>query len=424
MAGIKEINGVKKASVKNVGGISMGTIGGIGAGNIIGLPRAFCWTVKYAENSSNNWLLTHTASGFNPADPTAQVPGENNYAPSSSWMAYWQGGYGGGGMSAQTFGVDNSGIYWWGAVRYNDVGRCFMHGTSSQIIDGNADPVEAHGVWPNDATMSNSRWQEYVIYGELDKVWIVGKGSKNVESMAVSYSDPKQANDQMSWTSITNLQGSSNTNKCQPVYCGGRKYAALQGNNFFLNNGATSSSVSTQSDWVQKTDPGTASDDVNWMAYGAHPDHPDGVFVVLGGGSQEIKISLDNGANWSDATVGSGGTAREMTSVCYDTRRKQFIAVGVFGRILTSSASDPTQWAVAGNNSDYNGDAGNTHYGVRTDGYNVVITGLNVIKISTGSLEVFETIPNATTQTSGKTFPSTADSYFMFGATPGQIRAI
>tara|TARA_R100000152_G_C6752807_1_gene176532 strand:+ start:65 stop:1330 length:1266 start_codon:yes stop_codon:yes gene_type:complete len=419
---VKEVNGVSRHAIKSINDNNMGTIKAVGSDPATVLDRAMCWTVKYADGSSNNWLLTHTASGFDPANPTAQL--DTNYAPSSSWAAFWQGGYGGGGMSAQTFGEDSQGNYWWGAVRYNDVGRCFMHDTGTLVVDGNDDRIETHGVWPNDATMTNSRWQEYVIYGALDKVWIVGKGSKNVESMAVSYSDPKQSNDQMSWTSISNLQGSSNTNKCQPVYCGGRKYAALQGNNFFINTGTLSSSVETAADWVQQTDPGTATDDVNWMAYGEHPEHPEGVFVVLGGGSQEIKISNDNGNSWSDATVHGGGTAREMTSVCYDTRRRQFIAVGVFGRILTSSASDVTKWAVAGGNSDHNGDAGNTHYGVRTDGYNVVVTGLNVIKVSTGSLEVFETIPNGSSQTSGQTLPSTADSYFMFGATPAVIRAI
>ena len=420
MAKVSEINGINKYAIKSVKDVRLNTVAEIAGGEI--LERAMCWTIKYAQGSSDNWLVTHTASGFDPANPTNDT--EANYAPTGSWDAWWQGGYGDGGMSAQCFGPDNNGIHWWGSVRYNDVGRCFMHGTSSQIVDGDLDPVETHGVWPNDATVSNSRWQAYVTYGALDKVWILGKGQKNIQSLSVSYKNPAQSNDTMTWEVIPaaggNLQGTSNTNKCQPVYCGGRKYAAIQGNNFYINTGTLSSSLTDDNHWITRGQPGISTDTQNWMAYGGHPDHPDGVFVVLGPGNDEIKISTDDGGNWDDANVGAGGTARTMYSVCYNSRKRQFIAVGAHGRILTSSATEVTSWGPIPQ-TDADGDLGNTHYGVRTDGYNTVVTVLNIIRISTGSLEVFEDVPTATGQTAGKTCASTADSYFMWGACPGIV---
>ena len=417
MATVKEINGIKKFGIKATNGINLNTVKNINDSADV-LERAHCWTIKYAAGSADNWLITHTASGFDVANPTAQFA--QGYAPSSSWAAFHQGGYGDGGMSAQCFGEDSTGLYWWGSVRYNDVGRCFMHDTGTLVIDGNDDRIETHGVWPNDATMANSRWRAYVTYGGLDKVWIVGKGQKNVESMVVSTDDPEQSNDQMSWTSITNLEPSSNTNKCQPVWCGGRKYAAIQGNRFFINTGTVISHVSTQSKWIERAQPGLSTTTQNWMAYGNHPDNPNGVFIALGQGNDEIKISVDDGGNWDDATIAAGGTARQMTSVCYDPRRRQFIAVGLHGRILTSAAGDVTSWGPA-KQADCSGDAGNTHYGVRTDGYNVVVTGLNVIRVSSSSLDEYETIPTPVSKTSGETYAATNDSYFLWGACPSVV---
>jgi hypothetical protein len=326
MATVKEINGIKKFGIKATNGINLNTVKNINDSADV-LERAHCWTIKYAAGSADNWLITHTASGFDVANPTAQFA--QGYAPSSSWAAFHQGGYGDGGMSAQCFGEDSTGLYWWGSVRYNDVGRCFMHDTGTLVIDGNDDRIETHGVWPNDATMANSRWRAYVTYGGLDKVWIVGKGQKNVESMVVSTDDPEQSNDQ-------------------------------------------------------------------------------------------IKISVDDGGNWDDATIAAGGTARQMTSVCYDPRRRQFIAVGLHGRILTSAAGDVTSWGPA-KQADCSGDAGNTHYGVRTDGYNVVVTGLNVIRVSSSSLDEYETIPTPVSKTSGETYAATNDSYFLWGACPSVV---
>ena len=87
---------------------------------------------------------------------------------------------------------------------------------------------------------------------------------------------------------------------------------------------------------------------------------------------------------------------------------------------------DVTKWAVAGGDSELNGDAGSTHYGVQSDGFNVVVGGLNGLKISTGSLTVFEEVPYFTSQTSGKSVGSAGDldSFFQWGATPGVIRVI
>jgi hypothetical protein len=326
-------------------------------------------------------------------------------------------------MAAQTFGVDSLGIYWWGAVRNNDIGRCFMHGTSSQIADGNLDPSEAHGVWPNDAGggMGNPRRMQHVAYGSFDRVWLVGKnGSHDVESLNISYSDPKQVNDQMTFEQIPNFVA-SDTRECIPIYCGHRKYAAVQGNTFIINTGSLSSSVADPNQWIIRTDPGI-TEPSGYAAYGNHPDYNDGVFVVLGAGSQEIEISTDNGANWSSPTVQAGGTAQILRGVCYDSRRRQFIAVGNSGRVLTSSANDINSWGCPPQ-TDLDGDAGSTHYGVATDGFSVVITGLDVIRISTGSLEVFETVPYFTSQTSGKSVGSSGDldSFFIWGPTPGKI---
>lgn len=422
--GVKQVNGINKHAIKSINDNNMGTIKSVGSNPAIVLERAMCWTTKYQSNSANGWLVTHTASGFDPANPTAQI--DPNYAPTSSWAAFWQNGYDNGGMAAQTFGEDSEGNYWWGAVRNNDIGRCFMHATSSQVVDGNLDPNEAHGVWPNDVQgMGNPRRMHHVTFGSLDKVWIVGKNTTHdVESMNISYYDPKQTNDQMQFVQVANLVG-SDTRACIPVYCGGRKYAALQGNSFFINTGSLSSSVADANQWISQSSPGI-TEPSGYMAFGNHPQHPDGVFVALGNGGGEIKVSTDNGANWSSATIGGTHTPRQMNGVCYDSRRRQFIAVGVNGAILTSSASDVTKWAPAGNNSDNNGDAGAAHYGVQSDGFNVVITGNNEIKISTGSLTVFEEVPYFTSQTSGKSVGSSGDldSFFQWGATPGVIRVI
>jgi len=425
---IKEINGIRREAMKKTNNVGAGQIKQVGAGEGQSiLIRAMCWTTKYQSNSANGWLVTHTASGFNPANPLAQI--DTNYAPTSSWAAFWQNGYDQGGMAAQTFGEDSQGNYWWGAVRNNDIGRCFMHATSSQVVDGNLDPNEAHGVWPNDVQgMGNPRRMHHVTFGSLDKVWIVGKNTThNVESMNVSYYDPQQTNDQMQFLQIANLVGSDSNNirACIPVYCGGRKYAALQGNSFFINTGTLSSSVADANQWIARTDPGI-TEPSGYMAYGNHPDHPDGVFVVLGAGNRQIKVSTDNGANWSNPTIGGGGTTQVMNGVCYDSRRKQFIAVGNNGTILTSSAMDVTKWAVAGGDSELNGDAGSAHYGVQSDGFNVVVTGLNEVKVSTGSLTVFEDVPYFTSQTSGKSVGSEGDidSFFLWGATPGVIKVI
>jgi len=422
---VKEINGVSRHAIKSINDNNMGTIKAVGSDPAIVLERAMCWTTKYAYGSSNNFLCTHTASGFDPANPTAQI--EVNYAPTSSWAAYWQTGYGGGGMNAQTFGEDSQGNYWWGAVRDNDVLRCFMHTTGSQIVNGNLKLNSGDWAWPYDAAggMPNPRRMAHVTFGALDRVWIIGKNtSHNVESMNITYNDPSQTNNTMNYETISNLVG-SDTRACIPVYCGGRKYAALQGNSFFINTGSLSSSVADENQWIARTDPGI-TEPSGYIAYGNHPEHPDGVFVVLGAGNREIKVSTDNGANWSSAVVHGGGTSLPMHGVCYDSRRRQFIAVGNFGTILTSSASDVTKWAVCGGNSAFNGDAGNTHYNVASDGFNVVVGGLNGLKISTGSLTVFEDVPHFTSQTSGKSVGTVGnmDTFFLFGATPSVITVI
>ena len=119
---IKEINGIRREAMKKTNNVGAGQIKQVGAGEGQSiLIRAMCWTTKYQSNSANGWLVTHTASGFNPANPLAQI--DTNYAPTSSWAAFWQNGYDQGGMAAQTFGEDSQGNYWWGAVRNNDIGR-------------------------------------------------------------------------------------------------------------------------------------------------------------------------------------------------------------------------------------------------------------------------------------------------------------
>jgi len=423
---IKEINGIRREAMKKTNDVGAGQIKQIGAGEKQSiLERAMCWTTKYATNSSNTFLCTHTASGFDPANPTAQI--DPNYAPTSSWSAFWQTGYGGGGMNAQTFGVDSLGNYWWGAVRDNDVQRCFMHTTSSQVVNGNLKLNSGDWAWPYDAQngISNPRRMAHVTFGSFDRVWVIGKNTThNVESMNITYNDPQQTNNTMNYEGIANLN-SGDTRACIPIYCGGRKYAALQGNSFFINTGTLSSSVADANQWIRRTDPGI-TEPSGYAAFGNHPDHPDGVFVVIGAGNREIKVSTDNGANWSSPTIGGGGTTRTMQGVCYDSRRKQFIAVGNNGTILTSSALDVTKWAVAGGDSEFNGDAGSSHYNVATDGFNVVVGGLNGLKISTGSLTVFEDVPHFTSKTSGKSVGSDGDmdTFFLFGATPSVITVI
>ena len=272
MAEVSKINGISIYAAKSVSNTRVNTVKSISSSPDI-LKRAMCWTIKYGQNSSNQWLCTHTASAFDVENPTNVT--EENYAPSGSWDAFWQNGYGNSGMSAQTFGVDSLGIYWWGAVRSNDIIRAFMHTTSSQVVDGNLQ-LNTDWAWPYDASgMSNPRRMKHVTFGAFDRVWLIGKGgTHDVESLNISYSDPQQTNNQMSFEQISNFN-SGDIRECIPIYCGHRKYAAVQGNSFFINTGSLSSSVADANQWIRRTDPGiTEGSAASYAAYGNHPDYP------------------------------------------------------------------------------------------------------------------------------------------------------
>ena len=221
----------------------------------------------------------HTASGFNEDEPYGDST--SDYAPTSYWTANDVNGYDKGGMQSQIYGEDSNGKGWWGAVRSNDNLRQFMHATSSQVIAGEAANTDS---WPYDGQGSEPSVRPHsfakVAFGAFDKVWVLGKENENTDSLCVSYSDPQQTNNQMTWERVANLK-SGQLEVCMVSNLVGRKWAAIQSPRFFLNTGSLSSSVANAADWNEvNSDIGTT---VNAWAWAQRDgESSDGRFVAVG----------------------------------------------------------------------------------------------------------------------------------------------
>ena len=87
----------------------------------------------------------------------------------------------------------------------------------------------------------------------------------------------------------------------------------------------------------------------------------------------------------------------QLLDVTYDARRDRFIAVGQRAHILTSSDGGEN-W---GSIQTLQAHGNQTFHGVETDNFNVVIGGDNLaFYISTGSLDIFNSIPTPKTASS------------------------
>lgn len=417
MAKASKINGVSIHVARRVNNTRKSLIATL-PGDTAVTRRALMWQCKFELGGSNRWSCYHTASNFNEDEPYGDST--SDYAPTSYWTANSVNGYDKGGMQSQIYGEDSIGKGWWGAVRSNDNLRQFMHATSSQVIAGepspftNSWPYDGQGVDPSVRPVNYAK----VAFGAFDKVWVLGKKGVNQDSLCVSYSDPQQSNNQMTWERVDNLKSAQNE-LCMISNLVGRKWAAIQSPRFFLNTGSLSSSVANINDWNEvNSNIGTT---VNAWAWAQRDgESSDGRFVAVGeivGSDWGIYYSTDNGVNWTLASVTArpSETAQSLLDVTYDGRRDRFIAVGARTNVLTSSDG--------GENWGYvlpEGPTGNqTLHGVETDNFNVVLTGDDTsFYISTGSLDTFEKIP--TPKTSSSDIDSTANSFM--AATPSIVR--
>ncbi len=382
--------------------------------------RATMWQAKFEVGSTNRWSCWHTASGFDPDNLTSSYADTNSdYAPSTYWIANSVNGYDAGGMQSQVYGEDGIGVGWWGAVRSNDNLRQFMHATSSTVIEGEDSPFT--NSWPYDGQGGGTpRPQNFakVAFGAFDKVWVLGKENVNNDSLCISYNDPQHTNNQMNWERVGNLQ-SGQTEPCLISNLVGRKWAAIQSPRFFLNTGSLSSSVANASDWKQvNTNIGLT---VNAWAWAQRDgESSNGRFVAVGekdGSDYGIYYSTDLGVNWTKATAVArpSESPQILLDVTYDARRDRFIAVGARAHILTSSDGGEN-W---GSIETLQAHGNQTFHGVETDNFNVVINGDNLaFYISTGSLNIFNSIP--TPKTSSSDITSTADSFR--SSTPSIVR--
>jgi photosystem II stability/assembly factor-like uncharacterized protein len=415
VAKVDKINGVSIHTTRGVNNTRKALIATL-PGNTAVTRRALMWQCKFEAGGNSRWSCYHTASGFDPNE--AYGDSTSTYAPTSYWTANNVNGYNAGGMQSQIYGEDNLGNGWWGAVRSNDNLRQFMHATSSTVIEGEPSPFTDS--WPYDAGASPAP-QDFakVTYGALDKVWVLGKENINTDSLCISYSDPQQINNQMTWERVANFQGGQ-VEPCLISNLVGRKWAAIQSPRFFLNTGSLSSSVANAADWIQVNS--NIGLTVNAWAWAQRDgESSNGRFVAVGdtvGGDYGIYYSTDSGVNWTKATA----TARPSESpqilldVAYDARRDIFITVGARAHILTSSDGGENWGSIETVQA-----AGNqTFHGVETDNFNAIITGDNAaFYISTGSLAVFNSIP--TPKTSSSDIVTTADSFR--SATPSVVRS-
>jgi hypothetical protein len=372
------------------------------------------WQCKFEAGGSNKWSCYHTASGFNEDEPYGESI--SDYAPTSYWTANSVNGYDKGGMQSQIYGEDSNGKGWWGAVRSNDNIRQFMHATSSQVIAGENPTSNS---WPYDAGADPAPQNfSRVAFGAFDKVWVLGKKGVNQDSLCVSYSDPQQAVNQMTWERVANLKSAQNE-LCMISNLVGRKWAAIQSPRFFLNTGSLSSSVANIDDWVEVNS--NIGITVNAWAWAQRDgESSNGRFVAVGekdGTDYGIYYSTDNGVNWTKATATArdGESPQVLLDVTYDARRDRFIAVGARAHILTSSDGGEN-W---GSIETVEAHGNQTFHGVETDNFNAVITGDNLaFYISTGSLSTFNSIPAP--KTSSSDINAGADSFR--SATPSVVR--
>ena len=417
MAKASKINGVSIHVARRVNNTRKSLIATL-PGDTAVTRRALMWQCKFELGGLNRWSCYHTASNFNEDEPYGDST--STYAPTSYWTANSVNGYDKGGMQSQIYGEDSTGKGWWGAVRSNDNIRQFMHATSSQVIAGEPSPFTTS--WPYDGQGSEPSVRPYnfsrVAFGAFDKVWVLGKKGVSQDSLCVSYSDPQQTDNAMSWERVANLKSAQNE-LCMISNLVGRKWAAIQSPRFFLNTGSLSSSVANINDW-NEVNSNIGLTVYAWAWAQRDGESSDGRFVAVGdtvGGNYGIFYSTDNGVNWTQATATAepGETADRLRDVTYDARRDIFITVGNRTHILTSSDG--------GENWGYVIPEGATNrqnlHGVETDNFNVILTGNDTsFYISTGSLDTFEEIP--VPKTSSLDLDSTANSFR--SATPSIVR--
>ena len=414
MAKASKINGVSIHVARRVNNTRKSLIATL-PGDTAVTRRALMWQCKFEAGGSNKWSCYHTASGFNEDEPYGESI--SDYAPTSYWTANSVNGYDKGGMQSQIYGEDSNGKGWWGAVRSNDNIRQFMHATSSQVIAGEPSPFSTS--WPYDAGADPAPQNfSRVAFGAFDKVWVLGKKGVNQDSLCVSYSDPQQAVNQMTWERVANLKSAQNE-LCMISNLVGRKWAAIQSPRFFLNTGSLSSSVANINDWVEVNS--NIGITVNAWAWAQRDgESSNGRFVAVGekdGTDYGIYYSTDNGVNWTKATATArdGESPQVLLDVTYDARRDRFIAVGARAHILTSSDGGEN-W---GSIETVEAHGNQTFHGVETDNFNAVITGDNLaFYISTGSLSTFNSIPAP--KTSSSDINAGADSFR--SATPSVVR--
>lgn len=394
MGKASKINGVSIHVARSVNNTRKSLIATL-PGDIAVTRRATMWQCKFETGGSSpfkRFSCYHTASGFDPDNPYADS--NSDYAPSTFWTANSVNGYDAGGMQAQIYGEDSIGVGWWGACRSNDNLRQFMHATSSTVIEGEPSPFTDS--WPYDGQGGGTpRPQNFakVSFGAFDKVWVLGKGNVNSDSLCISYNDPQHTNNAMNWERVGNLHSGDGAT-CQVSNCVGRKWAAIQGSRFFLNTGSLSSSVANASDWKQVNS--NIGITVNAWAWAQRDgESSNGRFVAVGekdGSDYGIYYSTDNGVNWTKATAVArpSESPQSLLDVTYDARRDRFIAVGTRAHILTSSDGGEN-W---GSIETVQAHGNQTFHGVETDNFNTVITGDNLaFYISTGSLAIFNSIP-------------------------------
>ena len=413
MGKVAKINGVSIHVARRVNNTRKSLIATL-PGDTAVTRRALMWQCKFEAGGSNKWSCYHTASGFNEDEPYGESI--SDYAPTSYWTANSVNGYDKGGMQSQIYGEDSIGKGWWGAVRSNDNIRQFMHATSSQVIAGENPTSNS---WPYDAGADPAPQNfSRVAFGAFDKVWVLGKKGVNQDSLCVSYSDPQQAVNQMTWERVANLKSAQNE-LCMISNLVGRKWAAIQSPRFFLNTGSLSSSVANINDWVEVNS--NIGITVNAWAWAQRDgESSNGRFVAVGekdGTDYGIYYSTDNGVNWTKATATArdGESPQVLLDVTYDARRDRFIAVGARAHILTSSDGGEN-W---GSIKTVEAHGNQTFHGVETDNFNAVITGDNLaFYISTGSLSTFNSIPAP--KTASADIDSGCDSFM--AANPSVVR--
>jgi hypothetical protein len=293
MAKASKINGVSIHVARRVNNTRKSLIATL-PGDTAVTRRALMWQCKFELGGSNRWSCYHTASNFNEDEPYGDST--STYAPTSYWTANNVNGYDKGGMQSQIYGEDSTGKGWWGAVRSNDNLRQFMHATSSQVIAGEPSPFSTS--WPYDGQGVDPSVRPYkfakVAFGAFDKVWVLGKKGISQDSLCISYSDPQQTDNAMSWERVANLKSAQNE-LCMISNLVGRKWAAIQSPRFFLNTGSLSSSVANINDWNEvNSNIGTT---VNAWAWAQRDgESSDGRFVAVGeivGSDWGIYYSLD-----------------------------------------------------------------------------------------------------------------------------------